>query len=122
MTALNTEMWTSVISLPLLFGCCMGLLLREESGAPVYVFPGTVAYACIGIAWELVAPSDAILTRHDEASVSLMKNLSGFCGACLLVVMVSRFIALLVRDQCQKRMNKPEAVEIDGEEYNYVQA
>lgn len=116
------EMWTAVISLPLLFGCCMGLLLREDSGAPAYVFPGTVAYACMGICWELQAPANIILARHDEASVTLMKNLSGFCGVCLLVVMVSRFVVLFVRDQCAKRMNRPDTVGIDGEEYPYVQA
>lgn len=116
----NYELWVGVISLPLLFGCCMGLLLREEPGAPSYVFPGVVAYACAGISWELYAPSNAILTRHDEASISLMKNLTGFCAACLMVVIVSRCIALFLRDQCMKRKNKGETVEIDGVEYPYL--
>mmetsp|Transcript_16436 Transcript_16436/g.29865 ORF Transcript_16436/g.29865 Transcript_16436/m.29865 type:complete len:352 (+) Transcript_16436:149-1204(+) len=116
------ELWVAVISLPLLFGGCMGLLMREESGAPVYVFPGVVAYACIGICWELQAPAYAILSRHDEATVNLMKNLSGFCGACIPIVMVSRFIALFLRDQCIKWNQKEETLEIDGEEYPYVQA
>ncbi|KAL7529840.1 hypothetical protein ACHAXR_003188, partial [Thalassiosira sp. AJA248-18] len=110
------ELWVAVISLPLVFGGCMGLLLREDSGAPAYVFPAVVAYACIGICWELQAPANSILGRHDEASINLMKNLSGFCGSCLLIVMVSRFIALQLRDQCLKRRNK-DTVEIDGEEY-----
>ncbi len=116
------ELWVGVISLPLLFGCCMGLLLREEPGAPSYVVPGVVAYACAGISWELYAPSNAILTRHDEASISLMKNLTGFCAACLMVVIASRFIALFVRDQCMKRKNKGETVEIDGVVYPYLKA
>jgi hypothetical protein len=115
------ELWVGVISIPLLFGCCMGLLLREEPGAPSYVFPGVVAYACVGISWELFAPSNAILTRHDEASISLMKNLSGFCAACLMVVIVSRCIALFLRDQCMKR-KQVDTVEIDGVVYPYVKA
>ena len=118
----NYELWVGVISLPLLFGCCMGLLLREEPGAPSYAFPGVVAYACAGISWELYAPSNAILTRHDEASISLMKNLTGFCAACLMVVIVSRFFALCLRDQCMKRKNKGETVEIDGVVYPYLKA
>jgi len=117
------ELWVAVISVPLLFGACMGLLLREDSGAPAYVFPGVVAYACAGICWELQAPSSSILARHDEASLNLMKNLSGFCGACLVVVMFSRFCALTVRDQCMRlRKDREETVEIDGEEYPYVRA
>jgi len=116
------EMWMDVISLPLLFGGCMGLLLREEDGAPVYAFPGVVAYGCFGICWELHAPSYSILARHDETSISLMKNLSGFCGACLLIVMVSRFLALLLRDLCIKLNTKKETLEIDGVEYPYVRA
>lgn len=118
----NYELWVGVISLPLLFGCCMGLLLREEPGAPSYVFPGVVAYACAGISWELYAPSNTILSRHDEASITLMKNLTGFCAACLMVVIVSRCMALFVRDQCMKRKNKGETVEIDGVEYPYLKA
>mmetsp|Transcript_20377 Transcript_20377/g.43681 ORF Transcript_20377/g.43681 Transcript_20377/m.43681 type:complete len:344 (+) Transcript_20377:224-1255(+) len=116
------ELWVAVISLPLLFGGCMGLLLREEPGAPVYAFPGVVAYACAGICWELQAPAYSILARHDEATINLMKNLSGFCGLCLLVVMISRFFALLIRDACIKWNQRPDTVEIDGEEYPYIQA
>jgi len=118
----NYELWVGVITLPLLFGCCMGLLLREEPGAPSYVFPGVVAYACAGISWELFAPSNAVLTRHDEASISLMKNLTGFCAACLMVVIVSRCIALFLRDMCVKYKNKEETVEIDGVVYSYMKA
>lgn len=118
----NYELWVGVISLPLLFGCCMGLLLREEPGLPSYVFPGVFAYACAGISWELYAPSNAILTRHDEASISLVKNLTGFCAACLMVVIASRFFALFIRDQCMKRKNKGETVEIDGVVYPYLKA
>lgn len=116
------ELWVAVISIPLLFGGCMGLLLREESGAPSYVFPGVVAYACAGICWELQAPSNTILGRHDEASINLMKNLSGFCGVCLVVVMATRFIALTVRDQCMKMRAEDDSLQIDGEEYPYVKA
>lgn len=119
------EMWLAVISLPLLFGSCMGLLLREEDGAPVYAFTVVVAYACIGICYELHVPASSILERHDEPTVSLMKNLSGFCGACLVIVMVSRFFALLLRDICIKwntKDKKKETLEIDGEEYDYIQA
>ena len=96
--------------------------MREDAGAPAYVFPGVVAYACAGICWELQAPSDLILGRHDEASINLLRNLSGFCGSCLVMVMISRFFALLIRDQCVKRNKKDETVEIDGEHYAYVQA
>mmetsp|Transcript_8793 Transcript_8793/g.19042 ORF Transcript_8793/g.19042 Transcript_8793/m.19042 type:complete len:350 (+) Transcript_8793:78-1127(+) len=116
------ELWVAVISIPLLFGGCMGLLLREESGAPVYTFPGVVAYACIGICWELQAPAYSILARHDDATISLMKNLSGFCGACLLVVMLSRSIALLLRDAWLKWNHTDETLSIDGEQYPYVKA
>lgn len=116
------EMWLAVVSLPLLFGSCMGLLLREEDGAPVYAFPAAVAYGCIGICWELHAPAYSILERHDDTTISLMKNLSGFCGACLLIVMVSRCLALLLRDLCIKLNTKKETMEIDGEEYPYIQA
>lgn len=115
------ELWVSVISLPLLFGGCMGLLLREESGAPSYAFPFTVAYACASVCWELTAPSQLILERHDEATINLMKNLSGFCGVCLVAVIVARFFALLIRDQCIKWNKKEDVLEIDGEEYYYVQ-
>ena len=103
----------------------MGLLLREEDGAPVYAFTVVVAYACIGICYELHVPASSILERHDEPTVSLMKNLSGFCGACLVIVMVSRFFALLLRDICIKwntKDKKKETLEIDGEEYDYIQA
>jgi len=116
------ELWAATISLPLLFGGCMGLLLKEESGAPSYAFPAVVAYACLGICWELQAPSYGILARHDEATINLMKNLSGFCAVCLLVVMISRFFALLMRDQCMKWKKKEDVLEIDGVEYPYVQA
>jgi len=102
----SVELWTAVICLPLLFGVCMGLLLREEAGAPSYVYPLTVAYGCVGICWELYAPSQVILARHDESSISLMKNLSGFCGICLMVVVVARFSALFLRDQCMKFKKK----------------
>lgn len=116
------EIWVAVISIPLLFGGCMGLLLREEPGAPSYVFPGVVAYACAGICWELQAPSNMILGRHDEASINLTKNLSGFCGVCLVVVMITRFIALTMRNQCMKMRAENDNLEIDGEEYPYVKA
>lgn len=111
------ELWVAVISLPLLFGGCLGLLLREDPGAPVYVFPGVVSYACVGICWELQAPANVILARHDEASISLTKNLSGFCGFGLLIIMASRIVALFMRDQCMKLRKKEETVEIDGMEY-----
>ena len=104
----SIELWAAVICLPLLFGVCMGLLLREEPGAPSYVYPLTVAYGCLGICWELYAPSQVILSRHDESSISLMKNLSGFCGICLIVVVVTRFCALLMRDQCMKLKKKDD--------------
>jgi len=100
----------------------MGLLLREDPGAPAYVFPGVVAYACIGICWELQAPTQAILERFDESSINLVKNLSGFCGACLLVVMVARFGALFLRDQCMKFTKKEEIDDDDESEHPYVQA
>ena len=116
------ELWISCISVPLIFGCCLGLLLREELGMPSYVFPGACAYSFAGIAWELYAPSTVILGKHDEASITLMKNLSGFCGACLLVVMFSRIVALFLRDQCKKLLKKEEVEEIDGAEYPYVKA
>jgi hypothetical protein len=61
-----------------------------------------------------------ILTRHDEASITLMKNLSGFCGMCILVVMFSRIIAIFIRDQCRKLTNKEDAEEIDGADTAYV--
>ena len=116
------ELWAAVISLPLLFGACMGLLLREDKGAPSYIYPATVAYGCIGICWELTAPSQAILERHEVASIGLMKNLSGFCGGCLLITIVSRFIALFLRDQCMKCNKKDESVSMNDEEFEYVQA
>lgn len=116
------ELWISCISVPLIFGCCLGLLLREELGVPSYVFPGACAYAFAGIAWELYAPSTVILGKHDEASITLMKNLSGFCGACLLVVMLSRIVALFLRDLCKKLLRKEDVEEIDGAEYPYVKA
>jgi len=114
------ELWISCVSVPLIFGCCLGLLLREEIGMPSYVFPGACAYAFAGIAWALYAPSAVILARHDEASISLMKNLSGFCGMCILVVMFSRIIAIFIRDQCKKLTNKEDAEEIDGADNPYV--
>lgn len=118
----TVELWVAVISLPLLFGACMGLLLREEAGAPSYIFPMTVAYGCAGICWELYAPSQAILERHDESNIKLMMNLAGFCAICLMVVVIARFCALLLRDQYIKLRKKDGACEIDGEEYDYVQA
>ena len=30
------ELWAAVLALPLVFGCCMGLLLREDPGSPSY--------------------------------------------------------------------------------------
>jgi hypothetical protein len=116
------ELWISCVSVPLIFGCCLGLLLREEIGMPSYVFPGACAYAFAGIAWALYAPSNVILGRHDEASITLMKNLSGFCGMCILVVMFSRIVAIFIRDQCKKIMKKDDAEEIDGAEHPYVKA
>jgi hypothetical protein len=120
------ELWISCVSVPLIFGCCLGLLLREESGMPSYVFPGACAYAFAGIAWALYAPSTVILARHDEASITLMKNLSGFCGMCILAVMCSRIIAIFIRDVCieckkgKKVTNKDDAEDIDGADNPYV--
>jgi len=116
------EVWVSCISIPLIFGCCLGLLLREEKGVPSYVFSGACAYAFAGIFWELYAPSTMILGRHDEATITLMKNLSGFCAVCILIVMVSRCVALFLRDQCKKLTKKDETEEIDGVEYAYAKA
>ena len=42
------ELWAVVVSVAMLFGMCMGLLLRQDSGAPSYVFPAVVAYGCAG--------------------------------------------------------------------------
>eukprot|EP00804_Cyclotella_cryptica_P022060 CCRYP_000967-RA/>CCRYP_000967-RA protein AED:0.36 eAED:0.36 QI:0/0/0.5/1/0/0/2/324/403 len=99
----QVELWTAVLGVAVLFGMCMGLLLRQDKGAPSYVIPGVVAYACVGIMFELGAPSDAILGRFQEGEISLMKNVAGFSGATLLVTIVSRFFAILLRDHCCRR-------------------
>lgn len=116
------ELWISCISVPLIFGCCLGLLLREELGLPSYVFPLACAYNFAGVAWQLYAPSTLLLERHEDASITLMKNLSGFCAACILVVMASRSVALIMRDQWKKFQKKDEVEEIDGVEYPYIKA
>jgi hypothetical protein len=116
------ELWISCVSLPLIFGCCLGLLLREELGLPSYVFSIACAYNFAGIAWALFAPSNLLLDRHDDASITLMKNLSGFCAICILVVMISRCAVLIMRDQCNKLRKKDEVEVIDGIEYPYVKA
>ncbi|KAL7542695.1 hypothetical protein ACHAWF_007237 [Thalassiosira exigua] len=103
------ELWAAVLALPLAFGCCMGLLLREDPGSPSYVVPAVVAYACAG---------------HDEASINMMKNLSGFCAVCLVAVMISRVVALFLRDQWVK-CHTPKNVEVDEDEemdHDYVKA
>ena len=41
------ELWAAILGVAMTFGICMGLLLRQDSGAPTYVFPGTVAYASV---------------------------------------------------------------------------
>jgi hypothetical protein len=94
------ELWTAVLGLAMLFGMSMGLLLRQDKGAPSYIFPAVVAYACIGIMWELDTPSDSILGRFQDSEISLVKNVAGFCGAMLLVTAVSRFFAIMIRDHC----------------------
>ena len=114
----NIELWVAVLGVAMLFGMCMGLLLRHDSGAPAYVFPGTVAYAFIGIMWELNAPSDAILARHDESSINLVKNVTGFSGVFLLITMMSRWVALLLRDQMCKRKEDDD----ESEGIGYIEA
>ncbi|KAL7479088.1 hypothetical protein ACHAW6_004837 [Cyclotella cf. meneghiniana] len=99
----QAELWTAVLGVAVLFGMSMGLLLRQDEGAPSYVIPGVVAYACVGIMLELDAPNDSILARFQEGEISLMKNVAGFCGAMLLVTIVSRFFAILLRDHCCRR-------------------
>lgn len=111
------ELWTGVIGVAILFGMCMGLLLRQDKGAPSYVFPAVVAYAFAGIAWELNAPSDAILGRFQEGEISLMKNVAGFCCAMLLVTIVSRFFAIFLRDHCCPKRDYD-----DEEDVIYVEA
>jgi len=63
-----------------------------------------------------------LLDRHDDASITLMKNLSGFCSICILVVMISRSAVLIMRDQCKKLRKKDEVEVINGIEYPYVKA
>jgi hypothetical protein len=113
----QVELWTAVLGLAILFGLSMGLLLRQDTGAPSYVFPAVVAYACCGVAWELYAPSDAILSRFQEGEISMVKNVAGFCGAMLLVTIVSRFFAILMRDHCC-----PRKYEDEDEDVIYVEA
>mmetsp|Transcript_25917 Transcript_25917/g.52708 ORF Transcript_25917/g.52708 Transcript_25917/m.52708 type:complete len:372 (-) Transcript_25917:168-1283(-) len=123
--SIEIELWAAVLGVAMIFGLSMGLLLRQDSGAPVYSFPGTVAYASFGIMWELMAPSDDILGRHDEASINLVKNVAGFSGVCLIVTMVSRFVALFLRDRmCRRKDGEEEESEYeDGNvvEIGYVQ-
>lgn len=114
----QVELWVSVIGLAILFGMCMGLLLRQDKGTPSYIFPAVVAYACVGIAWELHTPSEPILDRFQEGEISLMKNVAGFCGFMLLVTIVSRFFAILLRDHCCPRKYNDD----DDEDVIYVEA
>lgn len=72
--------------------------------------------------WELTAPSDAILARHDEASINLVKNVSGFAGVCLLITMVSRFVALLLRDKMCKKKRSDDDSEESFVEIGYIEA
>jgi hypothetical protein len=114
---IQVELWTAVMGIAMLFGMSMGLLLRQDKGAPSYVFPAVVAYAFVGVAWELNSPSDAILGRFQEAEISLVKNVAGFCGGMLLVTAVSRFFAILLRDHCCPRRDSEE-----DEDVIYVEA
>jgi hypothetical protein len=113
----QVQLWTAVLGIAMLFGMSMGLLLRQDKGAPSYVFPAVVAYAFAGVAWELNAPSDAILGRFQEAEISLVKNVAGFCGGMLVVTAVSRFFAILLRDHCCPRRDPEE-----DEDVIYVEA
>lgn len=113
----QVELWTAVMGVAILFGLSMGLLLRQDKGAPSYAFSAVVAYAFIGVAWELDAPSDAILGRFQEGEISLVKNVAGFCGAMLLVTIVSRFFAIFLRDYCCPRREYDE-----DEDVIYVEA
>ena len=114
----QVELWVGVIGLAVLFGMSMGLLLRQDKGAPSYIFPAVVAYACAGVAWELHAPSEPILDRFQEGEISLMKNVAGFCGFMLLVTIVSRFFAILLRDHCCPRKYSDD----DDDDVIYVEA
>ena len=116
----QVELWTAVIGVAVLFGMSMGLLLRQERGAPSYSFPAVVAYAFAGIAWELNAPSsDDILERFTESEISLTKNVAGFCCAMLLVTIVSRFFAICMRDHCCYKNRKYDD---EDEDVIYVEA
>lgn len=117
----NIELWASVLGISLLFGMCMGLLLRQDEGAPVYIFPGTVAIASLGIMWELDAPSQSILDRHEESSISLMRNVSGFTGVCIIVALISRSIALLIRDKVFTRKDSRDDDD-DDDGVGYIEA
>lgn len=116
----QVELWTAVIGVAVLFGMSMGLLLRQERGAPSYSFSAVVAYAFAGIAWELNAPSsDDILERFTESEISLTKNVAGFCCAMLLVTIVSRFFAICMRDHCCYKSKKYDD---EDEDVIYVEA
>lgn len=116
----QVELWTAVIGVAVLFGMSMGLLLRQERGAPSYSFSAVVAYAFAGIAWELNAPSsDDILERFTESEISLTKNVAGFCCAMLLVTIVSRFFAICMRDLCCYKNKKYDD---EDEDVIYVEA
>ena len=96
--------------------------MQEELGLSSYIFPGACAYNFAGVAWQLFAPSTLLLERHKDASITLMKNLSGFCAACILVVMSSCCAALIMRDLCKKLWNKDAVEGIDGVENPYIKA
>ena len=105
------EMWVSALCEALLVGACLGLLLRNGTSGPTYSMPLVCAFNFLSIAWELHAPTDSILARFDASSVTLMKNMTAFCGASIILICLLRAAIMYIIGRCfnKKSDDKGEA-------------
>ena len=114
--------WVAVMGVALLTGLSMGLLLRKDNGLPSYSMPSAIAYFLFSVRLELEWPSDDILAIYDEAYLNLMKNVSAIAAVMVLVTVISRAIAVYLRDLCTKKEENDtyDATGLDA--VDYVQA
>jgi len=94
------EMWVSALCEALIFGACIGLLLRNGASAPTYSIPLVCAFNFLSIAWELHAPTVSILAKFDDSTVTLMRNMTASCGASIILICFSRAAIMCILGRC----------------------
>ena len=107
------EMWVSALFEALIFGICIGLLLRDGSSAPSYSIPLVCAFNFLSIAWELNAPTVSILAKFEDSAITLMRNMTASCGATIVLICFSRAVIMSVLGRCSNKKSDDK----DGAEY-----